>query len=249
MMNELERYLAPDDLLKNRVILITGAGQGLGRAAALAYARHGATVILHGRKVKKLEQVYDEIEAIGKAQALIYPLDLERAEDKDFLIIAEAIAEQLGRLDGILHNAALLTGLSPLDHQTVAQFRALLQVNLIAPFALTKACLPLLKNSPDASVIMTSSSHALKPTAYWGGFAVAKSGLDTLMKIQADEWELMPNLRINSIVPGVVNSPQRVITHPGEIKQTMRPPEDLMNTYLYLIGPDSKGVSGQTFLC
>lgn len=249
MINELESYLAPDDLLKNRVILITGAGQGLGRAAALAYAKYGATVILHGRKVKKLEQVYDEIEAIGKAQALIYPLDLERAEDKDFLIIAEAIAEQLGRLDGILHNAALLTGLSPLDHQTVAQFRALLQVNLIAPFALTKACLPLLKNSPDASVIMTSSSHALKPTAYWGGFAVAKSGLDTLMKIQADEWELMPNLRINSIVPGVVNSPQRVITHPGEIKQTIRPPEDLMKTYLYLIGPDSKGVSGQTFFC
>lgn len=249
MMNELESYLAPDNLLENRVILITGAGQGLGRAAALAYAKHGATVILHGRKVKKLEQVYDEIEAIGKAQALIYPLDLERAEDKDFLIIAEAIAEQLGRLDGILHNAALLTGLSPLDHQTVAQFRALLQVNLIAPFALTKACLPLLKNAPDASVIMTSSSHALKPTAYWGGFAVAKSGLDTLMKIQADEWELMPNLRINSIVPGVVNSPQRVITHPGEIKQTMRPPEDLMKTYLYLIGPDSKGVSGQTFFC
>ena len=249
MMNELESYLASDNLLENRVILITGAGQGLGRAAALAYAKHGATVILHGRKVKKLEQVYDEIEAIGKAQALIYPLDLERAEDKDFLIIAEAIAEQLGRLDGILHNAALLTGLSPLDHQTVAQFRALLQVNLIAPFALTKACLPLLKNAPDASVIMTSSSHALKPTAYWGGFAVAKSGLDTLMKIQADEWELMPNLRINSIVPGVVNSPQRVITHPGEIKQTMRPPEDLMKTYLYLIGPDSKGVSGQTFFC
>lgn len=248
-MNKLESYSAPEDLLKDRVILITGAGQGLGRAAALAYAKHGATVILHGRKVKKLESVYDEIEAIGKAQALIYPLDLERAEDKDFLTIAQAIAEQLGRLDGILHNAALLPGLSPLDHQTVAQFRTLLQVNLIAPFALTKACLPLLKASPDASVIMTSSSHGLNPSAYWGGFAVAKAGVEALMKIQADEWESAPDLRINSIVPGVVNSPQRMITHPGEIKQAMRHPDDVMDTYLYLMGPDSKGINGQTVFC
>lgn len=248
-MNTFENYVAPGNLLQDRVILVTGAGQGLGRAAALAYARHGATVILHGRKVKKLESVYDEIEAIGKAQALIYPLDLERAEDKDFLTIAQAIAEQLGRLDGILHNAAMLPGLSPLEHQSVAQFRALLQVNLLAPFALTKACLPLLKASPDASVIMTSSSHALNPSAYWGGFAVAKAGVEVLMKIQADEWDAIPNLRINTVVPGVVNSPQRVITHPGEIKQAMRKPEDLMAIYLYLMGSDGRGVNGQTLMC
>lgn len=248
-MNTFENYVAPENLLQDRVILVTGAGQGLGRAAALSYARHGATVILHGRKVKKLESVYDEIEAIGKAQALIYPLDLERAEDKDFLTIAHAIAEQLGRLDGILHNAAMLTGLSPLEHQSVAQFRALLQVSLLAPFALTKACLPLLKASSDASVIMTSSSHALNPSAYWGGFAVAKAGVEALMKIQADEWDAIPNLRINTVVPGVVNSPQRVITHPGEIKQAMRKPEDLMAVYLYLMGSDGRGVSGQTIMC
>ncbi len=248
-MDKLENYSAPADLLQDRVILVTGAGQGLGRAAALAYAKHGATVILHGRKTKKLESVYDEIESIGKAQALIHPLDLERAEEKDFAAVAQAIAEQLGRLDGILHNAALLPGLSPLAHQTVAQFRSLLQVNLIAPFALTKACLPLLNASPDASVIMTSSSHALNPSAYWGGFTVAKTGVDALMKIQADEWEALPNLRINSIVPGVVNSPQRVITHPGEIKQTMRRPEDLMATYLYLMGPDSRNMNGKILFC
>lgn len=248
-MDKLENYSAPADLLQDRVILVTGAGQGLGRAAALAYATHGATVILHGRKTKKLESVYDEIESIGKAQALIHSLDLERAEEKDFAAVTQAIAEQLGRLDGILHNAALLPGLSPLAHQTVAQFRSLLQVNLIAPFALTKACLPLLNASPDASVIMTSSSHALNPSAYWGGFAVAKTGVDALMKIQADEWEALPNLRINSIVPGVVNSPQRVITHPGEIKQTMHRPEDLMATYLYLMGPDSRNMNGKTLFC
>ncbi|MCG7755355.1 MAG: YciK family oxidoreductase [Nitrosomonas sp.] len=248
-MDKIESYSPPADLLLNRVILVTGAGQGLGRAAALAYANHGATVILHGRKVKKLETVYDEIEALGKAQALIYPLDLEKAEDKDFATLAQAIAQQLGRLDGILHNAASLPGLSPLEHQSVAQFRSLLQVNLIARFAVTKACLPLLKASPDASVIMTTNSHGLNPSAYWGGFAVANAGVHALMKIQADEWETLPNLRMNSIVPGIVNSPQRIMTHPGEVKQTMRRPEDLAATYLYLMGPDSKGVNGQTVSC
>lgn len=248
-MNKLESYSAPKDLLKDRVILITGAGQGLGRVAALTYANYGATVILHGRMVKKLEGVYDEIEAIGKAQPLIYPLNLERAEDKDFVTIAQAIEQQLGRLDGILHNAAFLYGLSPIENQTIEQWRTMLQVNLVTSFALTKACLPLLKAAPDASIVMTSSSHGHKPSAYWGGFTVAKAGIEALVKVQADEWEAIPSLRINTIVPGIVNSPQRVKTHPGEVKQTMRQPEDLMATYLYLMGPDSKGVSGQTVFC
>lgn len=248
-MKNLESYVASKDLLKDRVILITGAGQGLGRAAAIAYANYGATVILHGRKVEKLERVYDEIEALDKAQALIYPLNLENAQDKDFVVLAQAIEQQLGRLDGILHNAAFLYGLSPLENQTVEQWRTLLHVNLIVPFALTKACLPLLKATSDASVIMTSGSHGHNPSAYWGGFTVAKAGIEALVKVQADEWGNIPNLRINAIVPGIVNSPQRAKTHPGEIKQTMRQPEDLMTTYLYLMGPDSKGVSGEIVFC
>ena len=248
-MNRFENYSAPKDLLKDRVILVTGAGQGLGRAAALAYATYGATVILHGRKVGKLERVYDEVEALGKASALIYPLNLEYAEDTDFIVLAQAIEQQLGRLDGILHNAAFLYGLSPIENQTIEQWRTMLQVNLITPFALNKACLPLLKTAPDASVIMTSSSQGHQPSAFWGGFTVAKAGIEALMKVQADEWESMSNLRINAIVPGIVNSPQRAKTHPGEIKQSLRQPEDLMTTYLYLMGPDSKGMSGQTVFC
>lgn len=248
-MDDFKNYRAPRELLKDRVILVTGAGQGIGRTAALTYAAHGATVILHGRNVKKLEKVYDEIEALGGAQPAIFPLDLEKAGDTDFSAIADAIEQQLGRLDGILHNASLLLSLSPLETQTLEQWLALLRVNLAAPFALTRACAPLLKASSDASIIMTSDTHGHEPSAYWGGFAVAKAGVEVLVKIQAQEWEMVPNLRINCVIPGPVNTPQRTRTHPAEVKQSLRQPEDLMACYLYLMGPASKAVSGKTIFC
>lgn len=248
-MNTYKDYSPSEDLLQDRVILVTGSGQGLGRSAALAYAKHGATVILHGRKVAKLEKVYDEIEALGKAQPLIYPLDLEKATEEDFSTLAGAIEQQLGRLDGILHNAAFLDGPSPLELQTMNQWQMLFKINLISPFALTKACLPLLKAAPDASIIMTSSTQGHNPTAYWGGFSVAKAGIEALVKIQADEWNKLPNLRINALIPGIVNTPQRAKTHPGEVKKTLPQPDDLMPTYLFLMGPDSKDVTGKIITC
>lgn len=248
-MEDFKNYHPPKDLLKERVILVTGAGQGLGRAAALTFAAHGATVILHGRNVKKLENVYDEIEAHACIQPAIFPLDLEKADDKDFAALAQAIKLQLGRLDGILHNASLLFTLAPLELQTLEQWQSLLRVNLIAPFALTRACLPLLKLSPDASIIMTSETHGHAPAAYWGGFAVAKAGVEALVRIGSQEWESLPNLRINTVIPGPVHTPQRTRTHPGEIKQTLRQPEDLMHCYLYLMGADSRGFSGGTLVC
>lgn len=248
-MKTYSDYAPPDDLLRDRVILVTGAGQGLGRQAALTYAQHGATVILHGRKINKLEKVYDEIEALGQSQPVIYPLDFEKAGEEDCVQLASAIEQQLGRLDGILHNAAFLYGPSPLGMQTADQWQMLLKVNLTLPFTITKACLPLLKVASDASVVMTASTQGHHPTAYWGGYSVAKAGVEALIKIQADEWRNLPNLRSNGLIPGVVNSPQRAKTHPGEVKKILPQPEDLMPVYLFLMGPDSRDVNGEIIAC
>lgn len=240
-------YLPVPDHLKQRVILVTGAGEGIGRAAALAFAAQGATVILLGRKVKKLEAVYDEIEAAGGPQPLIFPLDLEKADEADYQGLAEGIYQQVGRLDGILHNASRFDNLSPLEIQTMAQFDGMLATNLVAPFALTRACLPLLKRAPDASVILTSTTAAHRPAAFWGAHAISKRAAEALVEIWASELEVFPNLRLNTVVPGPVQCPQRKRSHPGEVHRALPKPEALMPLYLYLMGHDSAGVSGQVF--
>jgi NAD(P)-dependent dehydrogenase (short-subunit alcohol dehydrogenase family) len=242
---DLKQYQPRTDLLKDRTILVTGAGRGIGRVAALTLAKYGATVILHGRDVAKLESLYDEIEAAGGAQPTILPLDLAAARDRDFENLALAIESQLGRLDGILHNASHFDHLGPLDQQRLDEWLVSLRVNLAVPFALTRACTYLLKSAPDAAVVLTAETHALQPKAYWGSLAVAKSGLIALATIQAQEWETHAHLRINVLVPGPVDAPQRRKTHPGEARETRATPEALMPAYLYLLGPDSRGISGQ----
>jgi len=246
-LDTLKTYSGGRNLLADRVILVTGAGQGIGRAAALAYAEHGATVILHGRKTGKLEQVYDEIEALGKASAVILPFDYEQATEATVAELTEAIASQLGRLDGILHNAAWTYGPMPLAFHTSEHWQTIMAVNLLVPAMLTRACFPLLNASPDASVIMTGDTHGQAPAAYWGAFAVAKAGVEVLVKIQAGEWEMYPNLRVNALIPGAVDTPQRTKTHPGSNNRLLPKPADLMETYLFLMGPDSVGITGKTF--
>lgn len=238
-------YPAQPDLLAGRVVLVTGAGQGLGQVAAKTFAAHGATVILLGRNENRLNETYDLIADAGHPEPVIFPLDLATASDEDFGQMADAIEGQLGRLDGILHNAARLSALMPLEQQTLSEWLLTLRVNLAAPFALTRACLPLMKMAPDASIVMTSETHGRTPTAYWGAFGVSKWALEALVKTWAQELEITPQVRINALVPGPVNSPQRRKTHPGEVAASLPAPEDLMPAYLYLMGPDSRGVSGQ----
>ena len=245
----MKNYSPRPDLLAGRVILVTGASSGLGRAASLAFARHGATVALLARNEARLEVVYDEILAAGGPEPAMFPYDLASADDRSLETLAGAIAQHLKRLDGVLHSAHQFYSLTPLELQTLEQWQALMRVNLIAPFALTRACLPLLKQATDASVVFTGETHGHQPSAYWGGYAVAKSGLETLTRIWTDELSSSASPRINTLIPGQAATTLRSRTHPGLAPETVPSVDELMPWYLYLMGADSRAVRGQIVEC
>ncbi|HEB56564.1 MAG TPA: YciK family oxidoreductase [Gammaproteobacteria bacterium] len=248
MLKQIPENYQPDNkLLDGRTILITGASDGIGAAAARSYAAFGATVILLGRSVKKLEKVYDQIVDAGHPQPAIYPMDLEGAQSSDYYDLANTIEQEFSVLDGLLHNAARLDTLMPLEQYDLKLWARLMQINLNAPFLLTHACLPLLKKSADASVMFTSSRVAHHGRAYWGAYGVSKAGCDNLMQILADEVENNTNIRANSIDPGAVRTRLRRQAYPGEDASLLPAPEDIMPAYLYLMGPDSKKHTGEIF--
>ena len=230
--------------LRGRVVLITGASGGVGRPLAYACAEHGATVVLHGRIVRKLEALYDEIVDAGHTEPTILPLDLAKATADDFGNVASALQAQTGRLDALIHTAALLGTLGPIEHQSFDSWLSLLRVNVAAPMGLTRAVMPLLSQSEDASVVFTLDNRGEQPRAYWGGYAVTKAGVATLARELADEWENRPALRINAIVPGPIRSPLRGQTHPGEDRASLPAPEVLTPLYLHLIAGQAKADSG-----
>jgi len=240
-------YQPAADLLRDRVILVTGAGDGIGRAAALSFAAHGATVILLGKTIEKLTAVYDEIEQAGGPQAAIYPLKLGGATLQDYETLRDTVTEEFGRLDGVLHNAGILGQRKSILDSTEADWNEVLTVNLTSNFLLTKALLPLLQLSDDASIVFTSSGVGRKGRAYWGAYAVSKFGVEGLAQVLADELDSTTNIRVNCINPGATNTAMRRIAYPAENPAVNPFPEQIMPSYLYLLGPDSKGVTGQSF--
>jgi len=239
------QYQAPKNLLKDQVILVTGASDGIGEAIAKAYAEHGATVILHGRNIEKLEAVYDDIVAAGSPQPAILPLDLQNAAQQQYLSLAATIRTELGRLDGILHNAAMISELSPIEFTEANLWHEMMQVNINSVFMLTQACLPLLKESPAASIITTSSGVGKKGRAFWGPYAVSKFAIEGFTQVLADELE-GTNIRVNAINPGATRTKMRATAFPAEDASRLSTPSELANLYLYLMGIDSQAVNGQS---
>lgn len=244
---DIVNYTGRPDLLQGRVIAVTGAGDGIGRAAALSFAAHGATVILMGRTVPKLESVYDEIEKNGHPQAAIYPIDFQGATEQDYEDMAVNLGREFEQLDGILHNAAMLGPRTPLSHYAAEAWENLLKVNCTAPFLMTRVLLPLLEKTANPSVVFTGSSVGYRGRAFWGAYAVSKAAVENLMQILSDELADTINLRVNSINPGATRTRMRASAYPAENPKTLKTPADIMPVYLYLMGDDSVGVTGQQY--
>ncbi len=233
--------------LRGKTILVTGAGDGIGRAASLAYAALGATVILLGRTESKLEAVYDEIEKAGGPQPALVPMDLETVTEEQAIQLAQGLANEFGHLDGLLHNASLLGERKPMAQAGWDAWQSVMQVNVNAGFLLTKHLLPLLEAAPAASVVFTSSGVGRAGKAYWGAYAVSKFATEGMMQVLSSELENTSRIRVNCINPGPTNTAMRRAAYPAETPTDNPGPEGILGVYLYLMSDASLGVTGISF--
>lgn len=246
MNQNYREYTYPQDLLRDRIILITGASDGIGRALAIRTAELGAQVILHGRDVGKLESVYDVIATMNDTPCpSIAVLDLATAASDAYVSLADNLQQEFGRLDGLVHNASIVGDRFSIEQYDALQWQRVMHVNLTAAFALTQVCLPMMKESSDASMIFTSSGVGRTGRAFWGAYAASKFATEGLSQVLADEHR-HANLRVNCINPGATRTKMRLAAFPAENRDTLKRPEEILATYLYLLGPDSCGVTGQS---
>jgi len=243
----LKNSTPPADLLNGRIILITGAAGGIGQAVATELAAHGASTILLDRDVAGLEQTYDQIVAAGHPEPALYPMDLQGAEPDDYTRLAATLADEYGQLDCLIHNAAQLGALTPFANYDNELWFRNMQANLNAPYLLTTACLGLLNASKDASIVFTSDAVGRKGKAYWGSYGVAKAGMEIFMQTLAEELESNTAIRVNSLDPGAVHTALRRIAYPAEDSSKLRSPADVTRAFLYLAGPESRGITGRQF--
>ena len=237
-------YQPTRDLLNGRIILVTGASDGIGKEAALTYARHGASLILLGRNEEKLRRVAQQVNDEGQA-AQWFILDMATCTPEDCQQLASEIATTTPHLDGVLHNAGLLGDICPMSEQDPAVWNEVMQVNVNATFYLTQALLPLLLKSDCGSLVFTSSSVGRQGRANWGAYATSKFATEGMMQVLAEEYQ--NRLRVNCINPGGTRTSMRASAFPTEDPQKLKTPADIMPLYLWLMGDDSRRKTGMTF--
>lgn len=233
--------------LTGQVILITGAGGGLGSTAALALAKQGAHIILLDKNIAKLEAVYDRIVEANAPEPILYPFDLAGANENDYQELADRIAEKYGSLQGLLHSATEFIAFEPIALHKTKDWGHTLNVNLNAAFLLCRVLLPVLQKSEHASIVFTSDSKARTGQAYSGAYGVSKIALEGFAKILAEELESSRKIRVNILIPGPVDSPMRKRAYPAEDKSRLPAMQSLNDIYTFLFSAESIGVTGQTF--
>ncbi len=247
MSNDPRSYEYSNDILRDRIILITGSSDGIGKALALHAASLGAQVILHGRSVTKLEKIYDKIEAMdGAPRPSIAVMDLESANSESYTTLAQSIESEFGRLDGLVLNASILGERYSIEQYDAVLWQKVMHVNVTSVFAMTQVFLPLLQQSDDPSVIFTSSGVGRTGKAFWGAYAASKFATEGLSQTLADEHR-HGKLRANCINPGATRTNMRLAAYPAEDRDALKRPEEILAPYIYLLGPDSKGVTGESF--
>ena len=239
-------YQCPPDAFKDRIILVTGAGAGIGRAVALALAAPGATVILRGRTQSKLDAVYDKTNAAAGPAPARAPVNMEVARPEDYQELATLFGREFGRLDGVLHNASVLGDITPLERYGADTWDSVMRVNGNCAFYLTQALLPLLRNSDDGRILFTSSSVGRKGRAFWGAYAASKAATENLSQTLAEELENTSKIRVNTINPGATRTDMRALAYPGEDAEKLKSPEQIVASYLYLLGPEGAAINGQS---
>ena len=238
-----------DYQLKNKIILVTGANQGIGKAASIKYASLGAKVILLGRDLKSLEKVYDEIIKHKYSEPMISLMDLEKADGNDYQAVYENMMNEFGKLDGLLLNASILGDRSPIAHYDSETWVRTIHVNLTTQFLLTKSLLPALTESDSASVIFTSSGVGKVGKAFWGAYSVSKFGVEALSQILSAEHEDQSTIRFNCINPGATRTKMRKEAYPYEDEMKLKNPDEIMEKYVWLMSDESKKITGQSIDC
>ena len=243
---EIDKITFKSNILKDKTIVISGAGSGIGRQAAKSFSEHGANLILLSKNIKKLETLYDEIIDENKNDVIIQPINFEIAEENDFEKIISAIKDKYPSIDGLLNNAGVLGEKKPLEQYNYATWKNVIKVNVDASFLLTKSLLPLLKKSNGSSIIFTSSGVGRKGRAYWGAYSISKFATEAMMQIFSEELQNTSSVRVNCINPGAVRTNMRESAYPAENPETNPSADKIMKPYLYLMSDVSKEINGQS---